>query len=87
MHRLAITCAALLAACGPDRPPVVVAPQPVDPGLLQPCPGWQGPTPSTEGQLIDAVAAERRGRLRCNDQLASIESILSLPAQPKGNAQ
>lgn len=87
MPRYPIICAALLAACGPERPPVLVTLQPVDPGLLQPCPGWQGPTPRTEGELIDAAAAERRGRLRCNAQLASIETILNLPAQPEGSAQ
>lgn len=87
MPRYPIICAALLAACGPERAPVVVAPPPIDPSLLQPCPGWQGPTPRTEGELVDAAAAERRGRMRCNAQLSSIEMIFNLPAQPKGNLQ
>lgn len=84
MPRYPLICAALLAGCGAEPAPVVVAPPPIDPGLLQACPGWQGPAPRTEGELIDAAAAERRGRLRCNAQLNAIEMIVNLPNPAKG---
>lgn len=84
MPRFLLICTALLAACGPRPAPVVVASPLIDPGVLQPAPGWQGPTPRNEGELIDAAAAERRGRLSCNAQLSTIEMIIKLPPENKG---
>lgn len=77
MHRCLITCAMLLAGCGPDLPTVAVMPAPVPADLLMPPPGWQGPTPRTEGELILAAATEKRGRLQCTAQLATIDQILN----------
>ncbi len=74
MPRFPLITALLLAACGPEPSPQPALPQiPID--LLQPCPGWRGPTPRTEGQFGDAAAAEKRGRERCNSQLAAIAGI------------
>lgn len=64
----------LLAACG--QPPIEAAPL-VPGALLAPCPGWQGPTPATQGDLIAAAAAERSGRLCANDKLASVKRLVA----------
>ncbi|MCD9147662.1 hypothetical protein [Pseudophaeobacter flagellatus] len=48
--------------------------------LLQPCPGYQGPTPRSEGQLSDALIAELRGRSCANAKLATVAEILAAPA-------
>ena len=72
MRRSVIICIALLAGCGRDAVAVHI---PAD--LLAPVAGWQGPTPRTEGQLIDAAAAEKRGRERANMQLDAISQILA----------
>ena len=79
MRRCLIILALLPAACGRD-PQLIPAPAPVPADLLAPTPGWTGPTPSTEGQLIDAAAAEKRGRLICNGQLLTIGQII-LPSK------
>ena len=63
----------LLAACG--HPAIEVAPV-VPAALLTPCAGWQGPTPATQGDLIEAVVAERSGRLCANDKLASVGRLI-----------
>ncbi|MFO1203000.1 MAG: hypothetical protein U1E58_10240 [Tabrizicola sp.] len=68
MHRCLIICALALAACGPD--PALIPAE-----LLDPCPGWQGKRPETEGQLIRAAAAEKGGRLCANSKLASIAKL------------
>lgn len=70
--RLCLTiCLALLAGCGREAAPVHI---PAD--LLQPVAGWQGPAPRTEGQLIDAAVAEKRGRERANAQIEAIGQIV-----------
>lgn len=50
---LAITCAALLASCGPNPD-------------LTPCAGWEGARPQTEQEFALAASAEMRGRV-CNE--------------------
>ncbi len=67
MRHLTIICAMVLAGCGGDRP--IAAPIPTD--MLQPCPGWEGRPPQTQGELLRAALAERTGRLRCNEKLGS----------------
>jgi hypothetical protein len=70
--RLCLTiCLALLAGCGREAATVHF---PAD--LLQPAPGWLGPAPRTEGQMIDAAVAEKRGRERANAQLEAIGQIV-----------
>lgn len=66
---------ALLVGCGPvtKRPPKIPA------DLFQPEPGWQGPPPATEGDLIDAALAERNGRVRANGKLETIKEIVVGP--------
>jgi hypothetical protein len=61
----------LLAGCGADRGPLIVPPE-----LLQPCPGWQGPPPSTERAFARAAAAELAGRVCANTKLAGIKQIV-----------
>jgi hypothetical protein len=76
MRRCLIIFAMLPAACGPD-PQTIIATPPVPADLLAPAPGWTGRPPATEGQLIDAAAAEKRGRLICNGQLLTIADIIT----------
>lgn len=72
--RLCLTiCLVLLAGCGREAAPLHI---PAD--LLQPAPGWLGQAPRTEGQLIDAVVAEKRGRERANAQLEAIGQIVDV---------
>lgn len=71
MRLCLITCLALLAGCGSD--PALHIPS----DLLTPVPGWQGAAPRTEGQLIDAAAAEMRGREEANAKLEAIAKIVS----------
>lgn len=79
MRLCLICCALLLSGCmGRDAPRVVARPQPVPADLLRPAPGYAGPTPSTEGQLSDALIAESRGRRQANAQLAAISEILTV---------
>lgn len=71
MHRSLIIFVLLLAGCGGDLPTPVV---PAD--LLEPVPGWSGPTPETQGQLVSAVIADRRALGQCNLQVETIREIL-----------
>lgn len=71
MRLFLLTSLALLAACGHD--PVVHIP----PDLLTQVPGYEGPVPQTEGALIAAAVAEKRGRLEANSKLAAIAEIVS----------
>jgi hypothetical protein len=73
MRLCLIIFGAALAACGPDPVPVV------PPDMLAPCPGWQGRTPATEGELIRAGAAEKAGRQCANLKLAGVAEILVGP--------
>lgn len=69
MRLCLIICGAVLAGCGPDPLPII------PPDMLTPCPGWQGRTPATEGELLRAGAAERSGRLCANGKLAAVAAI------------
>lgn len=77
MRLFLIISLVLLAACG-SEPTVryVVRQVPVEAELLTACPGWLGPIPSSDRQLISAVAAEKRGREACNAKLATINETL-----------
>ena len=79
MRLYLIFSALLLSACmgrqsEPIEPPPIV---PAD--LLQPVPGYIGPVPATERQMIRAWTAEMRGRQKANAQLATIGEILQPP--------
>ena len=43
---------------------------------LEPVPGWTGPIPKTEGQLMSAALAEKRGLGQCNLEKGAIREIL-----------
>ncbi|AZB58675.1 hypothetical protein [Cereibacter sphaeroides] len=72
MRLYPIILAALLAACGPEPSARPYVP----PDLLVAPPGWTGPSPRDEGQLIDAAAAEKRGREQCIGQLLAVAEIV-----------
>lgn len=79
MRLCLIICALLLAACGPDPEKVIRVPE----ELFRPEPGWIGPVPATEGQLIDAALAEKTGRQRANEKLGTIrEIVVGPPTKP-----
>lgn len=73
MRRCLIISAVVLAGCGPDLVPMVPA------DMLTPCPGWQGRTPATEGELLRAGAAEKAGRECANLKLSGVAEILAGP--------
>lgn len=73
MRLCLIICAVVLAGCGPDPVPAV------PPDMLQPCPGWQGRTPETAGELMRAAAAEQAGRRCANLKLHDVAMILGGP--------
>lgn len=68
MRRCLSICAILLTGCGRELSPALEL---LD---LTPCPGWQGPCPTTEGQFARAAAAERAGRLCANEKLGAVAS-------------
>lgn len=68
MRRCLIICAMALAGCGPDAATIPAE-------LLDPCPGWQGRRPATEGELIRAALAEKGGRRCANSKLAAIAAL------------
>ena len=70
-------CAVLLSACTVREtpPPQVTAPPPIPAALLRPCTGYRGPIPLNEGQLVDALVAEKRGKKCANGKLKAIELI------------
>ena len=70
MRLCLIIFAAALAGCGRDIAPMVPA------DMLAPCPGWQGRTPATEGELLRAGAAEKAGRECANLKLSGVGEIL-----------
>lgn len=77
MRHCLIICALALSACGADKPPsTVVVRSHVPADLLRPCGGWNGPVPATEGQLILAAAAEKRGRLCANAKIEATAQIV-----------
>ncbi|MVO14800.1 hypothetical protein GO984_03165 [Rhodobacteraceae bacterium CY05] len=82
MRLCLLCCVLLLSGCGRDPVVITPPPPPVPPDLLQPCSGYTGPKPSTEGQWIDAAGAEMRGRHCANDRLETIAEILK-PTGPR----
>ena len=79
--RLCLLCSLLLlTGCfGRDSEPIKPPPD-VPADLLQPCAGYTGPPPRTEGQISDALVAEAKGRTCANGRLATIGEILKDPA-------
>jgi hypothetical protein len=71
MYRCLIACALLLSGCGTEPGGIIVPPD-----LLIPAPGWTGPVPRTAGELMDAVAAEKRGRELANARIGTLSTIL-----------
>lgn len=69
----------LLAGCSDRASDPVVPPPQVPPDLLQPCAGYTGPLPQSEGQISDALIAEARGRSCANGKLATVGEILAAP--------
>lgn len=69
MHRYLICCAALLAGCGPSGR-VAIPPE-----LLAPCVGYQGPSPQTEGQFVNALLTDRAALGKCNAQITAIGGL------------
>ncbi|WP_417714355.1 hypothetical protein [Pseudophaeobacter arcticus] len=57
----------------------MIPPPQVPADLLQPCAGYTGPLPQSEGQISDALIAEARGRRCANGRLATVAEILILP--------
>lgn len=76
MRHCLIICALLLAGCGRDRDPqIIAAPTAIPADLLVAPKGYTGPTPRTEGQLADAAAADKGALMRCTGQLLAISDI------------
>ena len=73
MTRYLIICALALAGCGPEPVPV---PPPIPADMLTPCPGWQGRTPETQGELLRAALAEKTGRQCANQKIEGIKEIV-----------
>ena len=71
----------LLTGCSQPATEVVIPPPNVPADLLQPCTGYTGPLPQTEGQISDALVAEARGRSCANGKLATVADILK-PSGP-----
>ncbi|MEP1496399.1 hypothetical protein [Pseudophaeobacter sp.] len=69
----------LLGACSDRTSDPVVPPPRVPADLLQPCAGYTGPVPQSEGQFSDALIAEARGRSCANGKLAAVAEILAAP--------
>ncbi|MEP5000617.1 hypothetical protein [Pseudophaeobacter sp.] len=69
----------LLGACSDRASEVFIPPPRVPPDLLQPCAGYTGPLPQSEGQISDALIAEARGRACANGRLEAVGEILDLP--------
>jgi len=66
----------LLAGCfGAGSEPIAPRPE-VPADLLQPCVGYTGPLPQSEGQISDALIAEARGRSCANAKLGTVAEIL-----------
>jgi hypothetical protein len=79
MRLCLLCCLLLLTGCSEPDSPLIIPPPEVPADLLQPCAGYTGPIPSTEGQLSDALIAEARGRSCANARLATVAEILNRP--------
>jgi hypothetical protein len=77
MRLYPLCCLLLLTGCFGRDSELIQPPQKVPADLLQPVLGYTGPVPQTEGQLSDALIAERRGRQAANAKLATIGEILN----------
>lgn len=76
--RLCLLCSLLLLTGCSERDSEPIKPPPdVPANLLQPCSGYTGPLPRTEGQISDALVAEAKGRACANGRLATIGEILT----------
>ena len=80
--RLYPLCLPLLlnGCCELSSEPITLRPD-VPADLLQPCAGYTGPVPKTEGQLSDALIAEVQGRSCANRKLGSLAEILIQTSQ------
>ena len=76
MRLYPLCCLLLLTGCSDPNSPIIIPPPKVPADLLQPEPGYTGPVPQTEGQLSDALIAERRSRQAANAKLTTIGEIL-----------
>ncbi len=76
MRLYLISSALLLGACMRNEPEVVPLPPAVPADLLQPCAGYTGPVPRTEGMVADALLAEARGRACANAKLRAVGEVL-----------
>ncbi len=75
--RLCLLCSLLLLTGCFGRGSEPIKPPPDVPAdLLQPCAGYTGPLPRTEGQISDALVAETKGRACANGRLATVAEIL-----------
>jgi hypothetical protein len=74
--RLSLICFVALAGCsGRDVPPAPYVPA----DLLAPVAGWQGGPPNSEGEWVDAAAAEQRGLQQCNGDKLTLRQLLEPP--------
>ena len=69
----------LLTGCSQPASEAMIPPPNVPADLLQPCAGYTGPLPRTEGQISDALIAEAQGRSCANGKLATVGEILTAP--------
>lgn len=75
--RLCLLCSLLLLTGCSERDSESIKPPPDVPAdLLQPCAGYTGLLPRTEGQISDALVAEAKGRACANSRLVTIGEIL-----------
>ena len=70
MNRHLTICAMLLAGCGADLHAGNIPPE-----LLAAPTGYVGPTPVTEGQIVDAVLADQVALGQCVAQLGAIAAL------------
>ena len=74
MRRCLIILTMLLAGCGANRQPPLSPLALLD---LEPCEGWTGPRPTSEGQFARAAAASEAGRLCANEKLATVRTAIA----------
>lgn len=77
MRLCLLCCLPLLTACSDPDSQQIIQPPKVPADLLQPCAGYTGPVPRSEGQISDALIAEARGRDCANGKLATLAEILN----------